>query len=351
MKAQPILFLLLAAGLLPLGVRGQESVEGSPVSARMFVEARLFADLNFFSLVPPHLRASGRSSSRRVFGWFRPGALSHLRASATFGSVLYLGRARHGFLNGAFTASCLLGRGLASSLLDPNGTVRPQFVATLGAGYQGGPRNRQHEVAQFTQVVSPGFRSDYARVLSLATNWVWVDTLHAEVKRGYLTQRYRTQRVGSVYAAAGPIELFYYNDGTPFGKNLGDGKDRYFTGGGYVGYQFANDQTWSREPNPALRLSFDRYTSYRENAFELATAMKFDYVPYRENANFFNRGSVRLGFFSDRLWGEAALNDSDGLDFQNLIHRVSGMAYHRTASKWSLSARGGLRVRTVADLR
>ena len=326
MKLVVRFFIALLPGLCPSLLRGQSQLETPfPTSHfRFFAEAKVFIDLNLYQ--------------------FRP--LSHLRTSATVGVVGYGGRNRHVFANSTLTASCLLGRGLGASLKDRSATFRPQFVATLGFGAQGGPRNRLHEVTQFTQVVGSTFRSDYAHVISLASSWVLVDTKYPFDRR---KRYFLTQRVGSAFVAFGPAEVFYYNDGTPFNAWAGDGKDRYFTGGGYVGYQLRNDQGWPQNRHAAFRISFDRYTSYEADAFELATALKFDHVPYANNATFYNRGSFRFGLFTDRWWGEAVINDNDQLDVQNLIHRVSGMAFHRTASKGSGSLRGGFRYATFRD--
>lgn len=317
--------LLLATGLLagwcPPEVRGQAALltQARPTEPyRFYAEVKVFADFNFR----------------------QPLALSHLRASGTVGGVRYLGPERLFFVNAALTASCLLGRGLGASLIDVNLFPRPQFVATTGLGVQDGPRNRSHEVTQFTPLINSTFRSDYARVLSVATNWVWVDPFLGGS---------RWQRVGSVFGAWGPVELYYHNDGPFFGGWAGDGKDRYFTGSGYVGLQLPNQASDSRQRPLSFRLGFDRYTSYEKHAYELATALKFDYVPYANNANFYNRGTIRLGVFSENFWGEAVLNDSNTLDFQNLIHLLSGYAYHRTVSKTSFSLRGGARWPTFSD--
>lgn len=270
--------------------------------------------------------------------------LHHIRASATIGKVVYFNSSKSLFGNYAFSASALLGRGLGASMRDPSWFVRPQGVVTLGLGWQGGGRLITHEVTQFTSLTTSSFRSDYSNVLSLATNLVLVDMTKSQNSNGKkFNRKYLTQRVGSLFASFNHWEVSYCNDGPIFSKWAGDGKDRYWTGSGFFGYKFKDVNVWGNSKNNLVKLSFDRYTSYIENAYELATALKLDHTPYRDEAALYNRGSLRLGYFSNQIFGEVSFNDYDSFDIQNLLHIAQGFAFHRTASNSTVSIRGGLK--------
>ncbi|HRI01214.1 MAG TPA: polymorphic toxin type 23 domain-containing protein [Saprospiraceae bacterium] len=85
----------------------------------------------------------------------------------------------------------------------------------------------------------------------------------------------RNQTVGGIAANYDRVSISYYNDGgVPFDKlGLGDQFDRYWTGGANI---FIHD---SQRTN-LLELSYDQFTGYQKQYYELATKLGMDVQDY-----------------------------------------------------------------------
>lgn len=283
---------------------------------RTQAEIRLVGDINF----QPKRVKSG---------------LSHFRLASSISPVIYLDKKERIIFVPVVSFNFLIGRGMGSSMRDKLFRLRPQAMISLVGGVQWGHRRLNHQVQMLPFFLQPGFSSDNSNIIALSSNMILIDR-----NRSINDLEFRYQRVGSIYIGTQfGLEASYINDGPPFGKWLGDGRDRYWTGSGFLGYKFKPD--WKSIDNRpvSIRWSFDRYTSYKENAYELATALKMDYVPYRDfTSNLYNRGSMRIGVFVENLYSaELTINDSDYLDIQNVLHLLQGFSWHRTANKSSLS--------------
>ncbi|WP_337043390.1 hypothetical protein [Emticicia sp. 17c] len=279
-------------------------------------EIRLIGDINF----QPKRVGSG---------------LSHFRLASSVSPVIYVNKAEGVFFVPVTSFNFMLGRGIGSSMRDKRGRFRPQAMLSLVAGVQWGFNGLTHQVQTMPHFLQPGFSSDCANIFALASNMILIDK-----NRSTRGTEFRHQRVGSVYIGTGfGFEAFYSNDGPPFSKWLGDGKDRYWTGSILLGYKFRPKTQFFDNRPVSFRWGFDRYTSYKEDAYELATALKMDYVPYRNyTSNLYNRGSMRLGVFVENLYSaEVSFNDFDKLDLQNYLHKWQGFSWHRTANKSSVS--------------
>jgi len=139
----------------------------------------------------------------------------------------------------------------------------------------------------------------------------------------------KTQRIGFLdINALGGAQFAYYNDGSvPFKQlYLGDGDDRYQTGGGLLSYNgpqntFVND----------LELAYHKYTGFSQSAFEAANKLYLAYNDYHLTDQIeFNRSQYDLtlanpyrGYALQVQW-----YNSVGADLQHDIHTAVLDAYH-----------------------
>lgn len=154
------------------------------------------------------------------------------------------------------------------------------------------------------------------------------------------------QAVGSFSAGGRYWDIHYYNDGPPFNIiPLGDGKDRYYTGGGFASFLLKNKYDHPDMAKNEIRrffIGFDRFTGFFPHAYEAANRLGFKRVPYKdEQQSFYNKGRFYGGVEFAGIHGLTAafaVNDSDYLDIQNVIHSLSGYPWHTTLHKWSFGA-------------
>lgn len=131
------------------------------------------------------------------------------------------------------------------------------------------------------------------------------------------------------------IQLCYFNDGPPFSKLyglfLGDGQDRFWTGGGYLRCIF-NDNNF-RDFN----ISFERFTSSAQDQFNIGSLFGLNHVPVSLDKQFFNRGKITMeASFKNSLniIYSPLIGDHKNWDLQNWIHRkISKNPYHSSLRK------------------
>lgn len=125
----------------------------------------------------------------------------------------------------------------------------------------------------------------------------------------------------------GVFQFTYYNDGTPFQWiRLGDGFDRYYTGGGFLAHygDYKNDLN-------LIEFSYHKFTGYQRDGFELANHMQIDFLAYKNPRNFYynqSRYSLKLGNVTDGYGISFYAYDFQSLDNQDLIHYIIGNTYH-----------------------
>ncbi|GGM96236.1 hypothetical protein GCM10010967_32260 [Dyadobacter beijingensis] len=153
------------------------------------------------------------------------------------------------------------------------------------------------------------------------------------------------QAVGSFSLGGRYWDVHYYNDGPPFDViPLGDGKDRYWTGGGFASVLLKNKYDHPLNGNGVRKifLGFDRFTGFFPHAYEAAKRLGLKRIPYKdEQQSFYNKGRIFAGVeFAgiNGLTASVAINDNDHLDVQNIIHSVAGYPWHTTLHKWSFGA-------------
>lgn len=232
------------------------------------------------------------------------------------------------------SANLLLGRGIGASIRQNIYEIRNQVSISGIVGMEWGGAEYNRKLDFQTNSLSGGIPSNRNYIIGLSSNWVQVSS--ERNRQGLLKYQ---QRVGGFFAAFKCLSMAYTNDGPPFGSfGFGDKGDRMFTGYGQVAYT-KKDLT-----NPTVyKITYERYTGWEENAYEIANDAKLDFVEYKNNyTTGFTRGQYRFGVQNNHIQGGITLNDFDNLDFQNLIHLARSFSLHRTPVKGSVSLWGGL---------
>lgn len=150
----------------------------------------------------------------------------------------------------------------------------------------------------------------------------------------------RNQQIGTFILGIHNFQAAYYNDGPFFNYKvlpLGDAYDRYWTGGGQIGIYRPDDKSLVTE----IVAKYDKYTGWQPNAYEVASLLGIDYVPYSNIAEaLYNQGrwSWSAGF-KNNLQISYNRYEPQYLDVQNLIHRTIGQPFHQVQLKkhWSMA--------------
>lgn len=160
-------------------------------------------------------------------------------------------------------------------------------------------------------------QNQFYHSFSLGTNYIFFsDSFKKAQYIGFLN--FNIQRT---------YQFSYYNDGTPFHFiGLGDGYDRYFTGGGFFAYygELSDDIN-------LIEFSFNKFTGYQQDAFELANHLQIDFLPYKDYRNYYyNQSRFRLKIGSNKHGFSAMFSgyDIQTRDGQDLIHYLIHSAYH-----------------------
>lgn len=149
------------------------------------------------------------------------------------------------------------------------------------------------------------------------------------------SRKIKYQRIGFIHANVNGLGISYYNDGTPFGNNLGDGHDRYYTGGGILSYHASMRHTLN-----AFELAYLKFTGYHENAFEIANALDQSFVNYRDQSQQkYNKSLFSLSLGSSHLHWAVGLNiyNDTQTDYQHTIHNLIFNGYHRVPYSRSIT--------------
>lgn len=123
------------------------------------------------------------------------------------------------------------------------------------------------------------------------------------------------------------FQFNYYNDGTPFHwMGLGDGFDRYYTGGGFVAVYLDHESDID-----FIQLSYNKFTGYQQYAFEAANYLQIDFLPYKDPESFYfnqSRWRGKIGNFSKGFSFTVSGYDLQKGDGQDLIHYIIDNSYH-----------------------
>gem|GEM_PF-2474581 len=137
----------------------------------------------------------------------------------------------------------------------------------------------------------------------------------------------RNQQLGFVSIGLNFLNLYYANDGPPFGGiGLGDRFDRYWTGSGELGFYYAQGGL----PFVSAAMRYDKFSGYQPLLYELGTMLQIDNLPYaKKGEQFYNqsRFQYRFGMRNGLLLGYSKYQPVK-TDVQNLIHFFGRMPYH-----------------------
>jgi hypothetical protein len=182
--------------------------------------------------------------------------------------------------------------------------------------------SRNNPLRYFADFAVPSLQNPYNYSISLGTNFVFT----TDGARSF-------QRLGFLNLNCSGVQLSYYNDGTPFQHILlGDGKDRYYTGGGVLSYNNGYGNI-SELRSYSLEVSYHKFTGFNLSSFELANSINASNVDYKEEyQKEFNKSLWKFNFLSnDENHGyglAAAFYNSTRFDGQHLIHWLINNSFH-----------------------
>lgn len=122
------------------------------------------------------------------------------------------------------------------------------------------------------------------------------------------------------------FQISTYNDGSIWAKvGLGDGLDRYYTGGGMIAYHLNSNNTISN-----LELSFHKFTGHEMYAFDAANQLQLDFIPFKKKETYYYSKS-RFRFTATSLKNNSSVHitlHNPDKDPQDWIHFIGQDTYH-----------------------
>ncbi|TWV95122.1 hypothetical protein [Chitinophaga pinensis] len=190
------------------------------------------------------------------------------------------------------------------------------LMLTTGSGYRRQPSYAP--LYYLTDMAQPSLLNPYHNFsFSIARNVVIPLDGKALQVVGYLNVHYRYFQLG------------YYNDGGGLQKVLlGDGEDRYYTGGGFIAVTLPRSNVIN-----TFTASYHKYTGFSANAFDISNEMNIGNVYYKNpEEQYYNRSFWNFSAGSTK-YGLSAFcqlnNPMYRADFQNIIHYIGNYGYHQ----------------------
>jgi Bacterial toxin 23 len=177
--------------------------------------------------------------------------------------------------------------------------------------------NRNVFLYYFSNFSYPALQNPYDYSISAGTNFI------------FSTDKYKSsQRVGFLNLHVNNLQVSYYNDGsTPFDQTyLGDGKDRFYSGGTLISYHGNSNKGIN-----LVELSFNKFTGYTKNAFEVSNKLDLAFVNYNNTEEkYYNKSLWSLNIANPERGFGINLNRYNYLnwDIQDLIHFSIFNSYH-----------------------
>ena len=144
----------------------------------------------------------------------------------------------------------------------------------------------------------------------------------------FFTDKYKDsyQQVGFLNALLDRrFQFNMINDGTFFPKLfLGDGLDRYYTGGGQLSWHIDSNYLFD-----SFEFSFLKFTGYETIAFETANSLQLDYINFKNpNTIYYSKNRMRFNAHSstNNFGLHLTLHNTDR-DFQDFIHYKGDWSY------------------------
>jgi hypothetical protein len=202
--------------------------------------------------------------------------------------------------------------------------VQVDWINSLSASYGliGGNDYRTvwRPIYPMAATIPTAIKNDDYATINIGTNFI-------------INNNGRSQQTGFAGIGYDRVYISYYNDGPPFHWFLlGDGKDRWWTGGGYVmlGSETMGHSSWPDRVGNLYYAGFDKFTGYSLKSFEIANKLFLKYVPYAAgHEKVLNQSRIYVMFKSRNQYSAFwSLNDFPKTDFQNKIHDQGNMAKH-----------------------
>lgn len=195
----------------------------------------------------------------------------------------------------------------------------PAFTVTAGWNdHSGQNADRLTSLYYFSNYARPALHNPYAHSFSIGTVFsIVTDTAKKSQRIGFLDFNF-----------AGGFQLSYYNDGSvPFKQlSLGDGYDRYQTGGGMISYSGPRNTFLN-----TIELAYHKYTGFSKSAFEAANKLYLAFNDYHDpEQRQFNRSQFDLTLANPfKGYGlQVQWYNSIKADLQHDIHTSVLDAYH-----------------------
>ncbi|MEL6864818.1 MAG: hypothetical protein AAFP19_10375 [Bacteroidota bacterium] len=217
--------------------------------------------------------------------------------------------------------------GLGNNMLPVFAKVQMDLINSfaLTTGIKEGNSEMLTEVRTFNNMTVTPIEHDLHWSLTLASNFI-------------ANNHGRNQTVGSIGLNFWKmVQVGYYNDATPFEVlGLGDGFDRWWTGGGYgvLNVERLADRVF-KEQGEAFEwrlqfFSFERFTGDVQDAYIISNYLSMSYVPSNKQMdNFFNRSQMSFSAKHSSGWEvQLRLLGQYKNDIQDLIHLKKGYPLH-----------------------
>lgn len=202
--------------------------------------------------------------------------------------------------------------------------ITASLQCTVGAWYQPDKLDgyklsqRNEPLYYFTDLVQPSLQNPYMLSATVGTNLVF----------SFDNDKSRFQQVGFIGLHVEHFQFCYYNDGGGLQNlGIGDGEDRYYTGGGLLSLTLPNNLAVN-----TFTVSYHKYSGYTPKAFDLSSSINLSYVNYtNSDQQYYNKSFWNFSISSSKngLAGFVRINNPyNRSDFQNTIHYSFGYSYH-----------------------
>ena len=277
----------------------------------------------------------GVSIDARLELVYKYGYLTNLRIGVAGGAGYYL---NNNFMPYSQMGISLFQGGIGSSIsVSQRNRINLEINNAIGIIGGTAPGHVIHRpVYTMGKFISNPIKHPYSYYLNLSTTFI--QRISKNQKSGSRQNGRFSQRVGAAALGLGRVEINYYNDGMPYHiLGLGDNKDRYYTGGGFINFTTNYDTRKLPVSVDDIYAGFDRFTGFFPESFELAYSLHLNEVPYKDLTQaYYNKGRAFVGTSFRDIKGLntfVSLNDFDELDVQYVIHRIRKQPIHRTLHK------------------
>jgi hypothetical protein len=144
------------------------------------------------------------------------------------------------------------------------------------------------------------------------------------------TDEYK-QQIGGLTSTYRGFQINYCNEGPFFRSQImptGDGYDRWWTGGGHIGYFNLGSTALVSK----VQISYDKFTGWQPFCYELASRLGIHNTPYKDlKESLLNQGRYMFSAtLNDNFSFGVGIYEPRYLDVQNIIHTLIKTPFHQT---------------------